>query len=173
MEPTLIAVTLLSLSMAVAMGSVAWRLLREERRRSDARVATLSELAGREATAPAPAPPPSAGRIEPLPPAPRSRPIPVRRAGFSPVPSSVPFDLPLRIGTESAPVEALFETRAPATRGGARTLAFALVAAVMATGVWAIWLVGGGARAAASASPMPIELVSLAHDRQDDVLRIS
>ena len=44
MEPTLVAVTLLSLAMAVAMGLVTWRLLRAERRRSDARVAALDDL---------------------------------------------------------------------------------------------------------------------------------
>jgi hypothetical protein len=45
MEPTLIGVTLVSLAMAASMSLVVWRLLREERRRSDARVAALTEMA--------------------------------------------------------------------------------------------------------------------------------
>lgn len=42
MEITLIAVTMLSLFLAISMGVVAWRLVEEERRRSDARVAALA-----------------------------------------------------------------------------------------------------------------------------------
>jgi len=41
MDATLATVTVLSLSMAFAMGIVTWRLIREERRRADARVAVL------------------------------------------------------------------------------------------------------------------------------------
>ena len=48
-EITLIAVALLSLFLAISMGVVAWRLVEEERRRSDARLAALAaELTGRE-----------------------------------------------------------------------------------------------------------------------------
>src|SRR5438874_1515081 len=39
---TLILVTLLSLTLAAVMTTLAWRLAREERRRSDARVAALA-----------------------------------------------------------------------------------------------------------------------------------
>ena len=42
MEFTLIAVTLLSLFLAISMGVVVWRLVREERRRSAARLAALA-----------------------------------------------------------------------------------------------------------------------------------
>ena len=41
MDIALVSVTAISLSMAFAMGIVAWRVIREERRRSDARVAAL------------------------------------------------------------------------------------------------------------------------------------
>ena len=41
MDVALATVTVISLTMALAMGVVTWRLVREERRRSDARVATL------------------------------------------------------------------------------------------------------------------------------------
>src|SRR5438128_523546 len=42
MDLTLILVTLLSLTLAAVMTTLAWRLAREERRRSDARVAALA-----------------------------------------------------------------------------------------------------------------------------------
>ena len=49
MEFTLIAVTMLSLFLAISMGVVAWRLVQEERRRSEARLAALAaELRGDE-----------------------------------------------------------------------------------------------------------------------------
>jgi len=43
MDITLILVTLVSLTLAAVMTTVAWRFAREERRRSDARVAALAE----------------------------------------------------------------------------------------------------------------------------------
>jgi type II secretory pathway pseudopilin PulG len=43
MEVTLIVVTLLSIALAIAMGILTWRLLQEERLRSDARVAALEQ----------------------------------------------------------------------------------------------------------------------------------
>jgi hypothetical protein len=43
MEVTLIVVTLLSIALAIAMGILTWRLLQEERMRSDARVAALEQ----------------------------------------------------------------------------------------------------------------------------------
>jgi hypothetical protein len=43
MEVTLLVVTLLSIALAIAMGILTWRLLQEERLRSDARVAALEQ----------------------------------------------------------------------------------------------------------------------------------
>ena len=43
MDITLILVTLVSLTLAAVMTTLAWRLAREARRRSDARVAALAE----------------------------------------------------------------------------------------------------------------------------------
>jgi len=45
MDSTLIGVTLLSLAMAAALSVIVWRMLRDERARSAARVAALSALA--------------------------------------------------------------------------------------------------------------------------------
>src|SRR6266545_4359683 len=57
MEATLVIVTLLSLALAIGMAIVTWRLLQEERQRTDARVAALEEglAASLAANPPAPA----------------------------------------------------------------------------------------------------------------------
>ena len=47
MDSTLVAATLVSLGMALALSVVVWRLLKDERRRLNARVAALAELAAR------------------------------------------------------------------------------------------------------------------------------
>jgi len=180
MEPMLIAVTALSLAMAVAMAVLAWRLLREEQRRADARVAVLTELASRDEGEAAPAPRPMARRVEPPRIAPAAKPAaavtrrPAPRAAEAPV-----FDLPLRIDAvvasapeaAGAPIGSLFDAPRPAGHGVSRALALALVAAAMATGVWVVRELGG--RGAAATAAAPVELVSLAHDRQDDTLRIT
>jgi hypothetical protein len=49
MDTTLVTVTLLSLTMAAGLSAIVWRLLRDERRRSDARVAALTTMAARPA----------------------------------------------------------------------------------------------------------------------------
>jgi hypothetical protein len=51
MDSTLISVTLLSMTMAAALSMIVWRMLRIERRRSDARVMALAELAANEPAA--------------------------------------------------------------------------------------------------------------------------
>jgi hypothetical protein len=153
MEPTLVAVTVMSLAMAVAMGAVAWRLLREERRRSDARVAALAGMAADEQS---------------------------RNARGMPTEGPAWDSLPLR-ALESdagapAPVAShgLFAAPLPPSRLGTRVIALVAAALVMAAGVWGVWRFGprtGGGAAAAGAAP--IELLSLAHDREGDALRIT
>lgn len=60
---TLSAVTILSLLIAIAMGAVTYRLVREERRRSDARVTALSEQLRRESSASPPASGPGTAEV--------------------------------------------------------------------------------------------------------------
>ncbi|PYR90962.1 MAG: hypothetical protein DMF84_18585 [Acidobacteria bacterium] len=48
MDSTLVGVTLISMTMASALSAIVWRMLRVERRRSDARVIALAELAVHE-----------------------------------------------------------------------------------------------------------------------------
>lgn len=47
MDSTLVTVTLLSMGMAAALSVIVWRMLRDERQRSDARVAVLAGMAAR------------------------------------------------------------------------------------------------------------------------------
>ena len=54
MDTTLVTVTLLSLGMAAALSVIVWRMLRDEKHRSEARIAALALLASRQASAPSP-----------------------------------------------------------------------------------------------------------------------
>src|SRR5690349_14717560 len=45
MDTTLVTVTVLSMGMAATLSAIVWRMLRDERRRSEARVAALSAAA--------------------------------------------------------------------------------------------------------------------------------
>lgn len=167
MEPTLVAVTLLSLGMASAMSIVAWRLVREERRRSAARVARLAELAARDDRDP---------RAEPR--------LPARPNAAPPVD---PLDRPLRQtppiedeppAAETAPAPGeLFAAAAPASGGSRRALVLA-VAAVLVVAVIATIVSWGGAPGLAGRSPAagrvaPLELLSLGHTRHDETLTIA
>jgi hypothetical protein len=53
MDTTLVGVTLLSLAMAAALSVIVWRMLRDERARSEARVTALAAMAAPAAAAPA------------------------------------------------------------------------------------------------------------------------
>lgn len=70
MDTTLVTVTLLSMAMAAALSVIVWRMLRDERRRSEARVLALTAMASRPSGA-APGAPPNAAtrptRVEPRP----------------------------------------------------------------------------------------------------------
>jgi hypothetical protein len=161
MEPTLIAVTLLSLGMAVAMGIVAWRLLREERRRSAARVARLAELAAGEDHQDGP----HAGRARPAPPA---IDLPLRAPDVRPAAPAV----------QAVPMaDGLFAAAAPSSGGGHTASVFA-VAAILVGAIVAglVWL--GGSRApeesrAITGRAAPLELVSLRHTKEHDTLTIT
>jgi hypothetical protein len=48
MDTTLVGVTLISMTMAIGLSVVVWRLLRDERRRSEARIAALTEMTSEE-----------------------------------------------------------------------------------------------------------------------------
>jgi hypothetical protein len=52
MDSTLVTVTLLSMGMAAALSVIVWRMLRDERERTDARVAALATMAARTPASP-------------------------------------------------------------------------------------------------------------------------
>jgi hypothetical protein len=167
MESMLIAVTLLSLAMTVAMASVAWRLLRQERRRSAARVVALAALADRESV-----PSDSAGPV-----AEADAPAPDGPAH----PARIPVDLPLRRasrtmnglppGERSSGGGEIFSAGLQPRGRNVRPIVFASVGFVMALTVLTAWY--AGSRADDVGPTVPLELVSLGHDRQDDSLRIT
>lgn len=161
-EMTLIAVTLLSLFLAIAMGVVTWRLVQEERRRSAARLAALAaELGGEGWSAsddPGPFAPRSANELPD-----RSAPEPAGDGGAAREPEAGIG------GLFSSPVP-------PAPAGWGRLAALAgaagLVLAVLAT----VFLSGSGAGDAAESlddARPPLDLIALRHAAEGPFLDIS
>ena len=179
MDSILVIVTLVSVAIAATMGAVVARLLRDERRRSDARVAALTEMVDAESRSePEFVDPPA--RVQPRSPTLRPRtaaptvPVEVRRSAD---------DLELNQAEPVAPVGELFvqpERRSPwLSRLG---VAAALIIVVSAVG----FLAFSGARSrgaavdATAVDPAPaqapagsLELVSLTHQQQVEALTIS
>ncbi len=201
METTLLIVTALSLIVALAMSVTAWRLNRDERRRSAARVAALSAAAGvsllqaaparsREAESPK-APWARSPRVAlrdfddrlnppvidtPDQPSPRPRRsaevLDANAEGWSPRTEA----FPPRTDVDVASRPILGSTEAPqASRGRQRGLAAAaaVLFVVMLGGV--AWVMAGREPSAASAaaSSAPLELVALRHERQSSKLAVS
>ncbi len=176
MDTLLIAVTTLSLLMAGAMAVIVTKLLADERRRSDARVAALADMAAADSTAWIYRPSPDVARQTPAAPARQRRPE-----------TAVTADLPLRPvhtaadrGLEPEPavghpaVGELFaqHERASAWQG---RLAVGVALAVVVTGAgWALSRQpGAGSAAPASAQARPLELLSLRHTRTAESLTIT
>ncbi|OFW42097.1 MAG: hypothetical protein A3J29_05095 [Acidobacteria bacterium RIFCSPLOWO2_12_FULL_67_14b] len=190
MDTVLLGVTVVSLIVALVMSVTAWRLAREEKRHSAARVAALSVAAFGDAHA--------RGTVEGFGVRARTEPEPVRaQAPWAPAPLSVtrttaPTPVPapqahdIRLN-EPAPVAEreivhpsgfLGSSPAPQVSGSAgRQHGLAIAAAVLfvglATGL--VWMMSGprGTTAAAVGPNMPLELVSLRHDRQNTRLAVS
>ncbi|MEE8129302.1 MAG: hypothetical protein V3T48_03390, partial [Vicinamibacterales bacterium] len=170
MDFVLGTVTLLALATAVAMGAVTWRLVREERRRSAARLAVLAaELQRRQATSRGPR---SAGR-----------PSAVEAVATRSTPAA-PVDVTIR-GPEPPPATNepdtqgvdLFGTPVDATGGWSRRLAgmgmagIVLLVAISA----AIFTSAAGNREneTTATDQVPVELLALNHEREDGLLAIS
>jgi hypothetical protein len=167
MDIALVSVTAMSLSLALAMGIVAWRLIREERRRADARVAAMIAELDRTRGGP-PASPPAR---------PRSRDTPA------------PVVLDTRFGSDGTDDDALPQHPPPVPAPPAPLLGevpgssgwgypiLAVVAAGLMVLAVATIVMGPGddARTATviSEPPTPVELLSLAHAKQGEYLAIS
>ena len=182
MDVALATVTVISLTMAFAMGVVIWRLMREERRRADARVAVLmadpatdgeSRAAlGRSAThLGRPEHGRDVGPVErtvPLPPAAPATPRPARSAGTAVAPPLPEAQSPPQL---FAPITGRQTPLLPFLA----TVAAAAVVVVVATVSFAILSGRSGAPPTdpGAGSPEPVELLSLAHARQGEYLTIT
>ena len=184
MNVALATVTVVSLAMAFAMGVVTWRLMREERLRSDARVAALmadlerarerdvgevgrTAPAGRQVSAPVraarPEPPPH--RIVPAA-SPRRTPEPVRPA--RPMrPETTPLE-PAAVSPTQL-FAAVIGSPTLARRGLATAGAAAIVLAAVSLGM----LFGRAPAPAGPGTQIPVELLSLAHTRTGEYLAIT
>jgi hypothetical protein len=145
-----IIITLVSLLVAVAASAIAWRTVREERRRSEARVAALMEASALGGTSPD-----ETTWVDPV-------------QGLDPAPEP---EMPaLSLATPMFGAE--HETGAAARRSSWAPAAALGVAAILA-GVWLASRSSASAPAAADAAKPPaLELVSLSHEKRGDELTI-
>jgi hypothetical protein len=202
MDTTLVTVTILSMGMAAALSVIVWRLLRDERRRSEARVAALTEAA-RTIDGAIVAPVRHA-------PAPKRDAVPVRDAiptrdasgpserprvdgpGLSERPRvegrrSSADDLPLHAGSTPVTTSALFAEPDRSSPWGSR---FAVMAGLAMVGATIVLVAMTAARTRATAPPRSanaapatqapaepaapgLELMSLRDARQADTLTIT
>lgn len=167
MDTTLVTVTLLSLGMAAALSVIVWRMLRDEKQRSEARVAALALLAARPAATPT-------TRLQTAP----SPVAPIKAAPAAPVKAT--------IGPSSAPTTALFEEHVPESPWKNRlavmtalglALASVILFALAANTSKAPARAVGGRPAATNASTAAgapgLELISLRDSRQANSLTIT
>jgi hypothetical protein len=198
MEIILLGITIVSLTVALVMSAAAWRLTRDEKKRSAARVAALSLASA--------APEPSMGfggqgpSVNVAVQAPAEKPI--ARAPWSAPPSTPrpaavapvaalrtpasPAELPLnqpRIEPVrfAEPVVShasgfLGATEVEHDSGGRqKSLAFAAIALFLVLSGGLAWMMSGpeGTSAVAVGANTPLELVSLSHQRQNAKLAVS
>lgn len=197
MEIVLLGVTVISLLVALVMSLSAWRLTRDEKRRSAARVAALSIAAS------APEVPQGYGgqgqsaenaigfqsrpaavvekpRMRaPWAPAPVAAEAPARSIAMTP--SFVP-ELPLNTASSARTLSHASgflgaEVDAAPQASGGRQRSLAVAAAVLFVGLLGglVWMMSNprGTSAVAVGPNSPLELVSLRHDRKNDKLAVS
>ena len=186
MDIALVVVTLASLGFALVLLTLNWRLLREERRRSAARVEALLEAVS---TLPAQVPMPVHVPLQVAPVSPRheSEPsVPVAAAAVEEPAASATLQFGRNTATESGVTSAreLFqEAAAPASGIGRLTVPVSL--GVVIVGLILAGLLTwnrGPAKpavtpavpvAAGTAIPIPLELISLRHERTGNGLSIT
>ncbi len=160
MDTLLTAVAAVSLAIAAGMGVMLAKLVREERRRSEARVLALTEMsAERAASAPAAVP--------------RTRPVASSAAWAD--------EITLRPSGPAAPgVADLFAERERSSPWGPRLAVIgALAALVLVAGIVVASRPHGGttdagaAAAVAPAEAAPLELLSLRYEQQNDRMTIT
>jgi hypothetical protein len=191
MEIILLAITAVSLIVAVVMSATAWRLNRDERARSDARVAALNAAVGEDAPVPAARPVAEA--------APAAEPLAVNDSRSTPpwatarvstfaTPKTRGSDVVIRAAVsggdfpvEKSPMQdgflgGLDSTPPSDDRQKGLAIAAALLFVVLFAGGY--WTVFGerapvATAAAPSVAPAPLELVSLRHERRAGRLAVT
>jgi hypothetical protein len=150
MDMVLLIITTLSVAVAAAASVLAWRVRRRERLRSEARVAALAAEIPADAGEQLPA-----ARFEPT------------------------IDAPT-VETPVAGRDGLFAAE-PRQHSGFRLGAVAAIGAAVVAGAVTVLLLTGGSRersspeaasASRAAAPVPLELVSLQHERESDTLTV-
>lgn len=175
MDTLLLGITVVSLVVALVMSVTAWRLMRDEKQRSAARIAALSAAAADEVL------------DEPFPEiqmAPARTRAPWAPAPFDSIASAEPADaISLRVGSEkdseptvsqaSVFLGAVTEERDSGS--GQRSLAMAAVVLFVVLSGGLVWIMSGpeGTTPVAVGPNSPLELVSLSHARQNDTLAVS
>ena len=179
MDVVLVTITMISLTMACAMGIVTWRLLREERRRADARVAALLADLGRGGGRDdEPVGAPAVGeRTAP----PRVSGAEVTRSGRRPTPAE-----PITGSTTAVAAELGRRARQPpsglftsfgsqASNTPLRPFLVTVAAAIVILAVVSFTIRARGDISADSLAEgsLPVELLSLTHSKRGDYLEIS
>jgi hypothetical protein len=164
MDTLLLGITVVSLGIALVMSVTAWRLMRDEKRRSAARIAALSAAASTDA------------QVSQFPELPLVEPKGERitRAPWKPATPIVP-----ELQPEPAVIHATgFLGAASVERdNGGRQRGLAIAAfvlfAMLSGGL--VWMMSGpeGTSAVAVGPNAPLELVSLSHARQNEKLAVS
>jgi hypothetical protein len=175
MDTVLIAVTALSLMMAVGMAVVVAKLLRADRERSDARVAALAVMASR------PLPLHTEIAAQPAPHESAAKRRPSYAAATVPLETNALSELELR-PERHAPIASggLFAAHDAPSPWDRRLFVIGSLTAVLAAAIVALTTPGrhvnGTATPAAVAqavTPVPLELVALRHKREAESLTIS
>jgi hypothetical protein len=192
MDTLLISVTALSLLMAAAMAIVVMKLLRDERRRSDARVTALTEMASDDVPAAAAVaagadlPLKAAVRMTPQArPMPDVRPKPDRRVEpeLLPKPSAAAIHDDLRLAPEAAApldatdVRSLFDEPQRSSPWAGRLAIIAAIVAVVGGGGWLLLRgtqpQGTPAAAARPQQAATLDLLSLRHTQETGRLTVT
>lgn len=172
MDTLLLGITVVSLIVTLVMSVTAWRLMRDEKRRSAARIAALSvDASAGDVVMQFPELPITEPKVEHR----------VARAPWKPAAPVVPSISPSIREPEPEPTVThatgfLGATHVEHDSGGRqRSLAVAAVAMFVVLSAGLAWMMSGpeGTSAVAVGPNSPLELVSLSHARQNEKLAVS
>lgn len=159
MDTLLLGITVVSLIVALVMSITAWRLMRDEKQRSAARIAALSAAASDDVI------------DEPFP---EIQMAPARtRAPWAPAPVQPEQPDTTVVSHAAGFLGAVVEDRQ--TGGGQRSLAIAAVVLFVILSGGLVWMMSSpeGTTPVAVGPNSPLELVSLSHARQNEKLAVS